>query len=170
MYINGQVNNFDKYNIPGIDVAPNKGIMLAGNVGVGKSVLFDILHRYCYVTNNPNSFRIESIESLKIHYKKHNNLDYFNQYHKGINRRGINLCINEFGYDCNDHNYGVKFTETFKSFIMQRYELFESHGLITHATTNMNANELKDNFDPPVFDRIKQMFNLIPVGGESYRK
>ena len=161
-YINGQQKS------GGYDI--NKGVMLCGNVGVGKSLIFKILHAYCYATKNPNAYRIESMESLKIHYKKKNSFDYFNEYKRSLKKKGINLCINEFGYDIDEAIYGVKFTESFKSFFMTRYELFGSDDLMLHATTNMNATEFKNQFDPPMYDRLKEMFNIIPLGGKSYRK
>lgn len=175
-YINGSKNEDEKYFIGELkDFDLNKGIMLAGNVGVGKSELFKILHRYCYVTKNPNAFRIESIETLSMHFKKNSNFDFFNERETslnigGVKRYGIHLCINEFGYNLSDKNYGVNFSDSFSSFIMRRYELFKSTGLLTHATTNMNKEELIESFDPPVVDRMKEMFNLVPVGGSSYRQ
>lgn len=147
----------------------NKGIMLAGHVGTGKTLLIKLMQAFCHMTTNPNMFRTESMETLKDYWKKKHNLDYFNALQHS-RKKGINLCINEFGFHYDEKLYGVNFSEYFHSFFMLRYELFKSNNLITHTTTNLTTQELKDIYDPTIYDRIKEMFNVIPLHGNSFRE
>ena len=159
-YINGIEREYDL----------NKGLLISGSFGVGKTVLFRILHKYCCLTANPNIFRIESVETLKNHFMEQKNFNFYNEFKPNSGKHGINLCINEFGIDYDASMFGVKYVESLNAFLMQRYELFESKNLITHATTNMNSTDYVRKYDAALSDRFKAMFNIISLGGKSYRK
>lgn len=165
-YFNGNEIAESKYNLN-----LNKGILLIGKPGVGKSAIFQILKMYLkHITNNirkSNLFRIESIESIKDEYKKSGN---FNKYNLcGLYNRGLNLLINEFGVNYNEKIYGSNFQELFNSFLMRRYEIFVSYNKMTHATSNFDTVELSEIYDKVIIDRFKEMFNIIVLDGNSFR-
>ncbi|GAL63712.1 hypothetical protein JCM19300_2748 [Algibacter lectus] len=45
--------------------------------------------------------------------------------------------------------------------ILSRHELLLNHAIKTHATTNLNAQELEDLYGNRVRSRMRQLFNLI---------
>jgi hypothetical protein len=45
--------------------------------------------------------------------------------------------------------------------ILSRYDLFLSDKIKTHATTNLNAQELEERYGNRVRSRMRQLFNLV---------
>ena len=45
--------------------------------------------------------------------------------------------------------------------LLSRYDLMKYEGVITHATTNLNADELEKIYGNRVRSRLREMFNLI---------
>lgn len=157
-YINGNQCDYDL----------NKGILICGTVGTGKTFLFKILQLYANITKNPNAFRIESVETMKMHFEKYGHFNYYNQFNSYLMKHGLNLVINEFGIDYDASFYGTKFIESFSAFMMVRYELFENHQTLTHITTNLNLSDLNQKLDPALLRRFRAMFNIINLNGKSY--
>lgn len=47
---------------------------------------------------------------------------------------------------------------------------FKLENIITHGTTNLKVEELEKKYGKRVYDRMKEMFNVILWEGESFRK
>jgi hypothetical protein len=45
--------------------------------------------------------------------------------------------------------------------LLSRYDLFLSNKTLTHATTNLNAQELEERYGNRVRSRLRELFNLI---------
>lgn len=54
--------------------------------------------------------------------------------------------------------------------ILSRYDLFLKRKLRTHATTNLNAQELENRYGNRVRSRMRELFNLIAFDKESSDK
>ena len=54
--------------------------------------------------------------------------------------------------------------------LLSRYDLFQKNKIKTHATTNLNAQELEDRYGNRVRSRMRQLFNLIAFDKESIDK
>lgn len=162
------------------DYKIEKSIALCGTYGVGKSMLMRIFKEYMnnlpgYQWNHPNVFRIISIEDVihamcatdplntPILYNKQMELD------RPVSRPA-NILINEFGFKYKGKSFGTDYQELIEMFIMKRYDIFQEFGKMTHVTMNFGTDELKEVFSDKILDRFKEMFNIIPVHGTSYRK
>ena len=125
---------------------------------------------------NPNLFRIASTEDLlKIFDKKDwtNDVLLYNidQNMYGVNyARPVHILINEFAYQYDIKNYGTDVKQFIEAFIMKRYDIFQSHGKLLHVTMNFGGKELRKNFHDRIVDRFREMFNVIELPGESFRK
>jgi DNA replication protein DnaC len=64
---------------------------------------------------------------------------------------GVEQNVKHFGNECN----------TIGEILLHRYELLQSQNIVTHATTNLNANELEKIYGNRVRSRLRSMFNLI---------
>lgn len=75
---------------------------------------------------------------------------------------GVEQNIKHFGNECN----------TIAEILIQRYELHQHQGIITHATTNLSASQLEQHYGNRVRSRLRSMFNLIafPEGTTDKRK
>lgn len=150
----------------------NKGIMLIGGVGTGKSLIFKIFNEYTKNVIGTNSFiphtAIDIIDTVNVSGVGY--LELFN--HNMVDRiaRPIRCYIDDIG----SKNETVKHFGTDLSVIEQllsiRYNIFERYGTLTHVSTNKFPSEMKDLYDIRIIDRMKTMFNIIELGGESFRK
>ena len=155
-----------------------KGICLTGTYGVGKSSIFNIFHEYLKLNFpfNNNLYRISSIEDLISNSKNEdflNSLFLLNIKENEVGAKKanpINILINEFGHKYDMKIYGTDVNEFIDMFLMKRYDIFQQYGKLTHITTNFDAKQLKGLFHPKIYDRFKEMLNIIPVTGKSLRK
>ncbi len=134
----------------GIDL--DKGILLTGPVGCGKTSLISLLPNFMYQNQK---------------YIVKNTRDIASEFHKEgyeiIQRYGYRekpFCIDDLGVEHNIKHFGNE-CNTIGEIMLQRYELQISQGIITHATTNLNADELEDIYGIRVRSRLRSMFNLI---------
>lgn len=162
-YFNGNEGNLDL----------NKGVGIIGNPGSGKTIMMEIFIDYLKKVSNPNPnlYRSFSIEEMKEYYRINHNMNYF-QHNKIAERmsRPFNLCVNEAFVPYDEKIYGTNVNEIFNNFWMVRYELFQKYGKLTHFTSNSDASDLKNNLSDMLYDRIKEMVNLVVLDCESFRK
>ena len=65
-----------------------------------------------------------------------------------------------FGKDCN----------VMGEVLLSRFELLIKYNIRTHATTNLNAQELEERYGNRVRSRMRQLFNLIAFKEDSLDK
>jgi len=162
------------------DIDRGKSIILMGPYGIGKTIAFRIIHRmlelrYPDPSERVNTFRETSMEEIINAMRSDDYLDgtlfYGIETVDGIRlRKPLNILINEFGVEYSGKHYGTPIHELIDQFLMKRYEIFQVNKKLTHATMNFNADELKSKFDKRLIDRFREMFNFIPMKGESFRK
>lgn len=145
----------------GIDLT--KGILLTGPVGCGKTSLMTLLPAFMYpfqkypVKNTREiaaEFHKEGFEAIQKYGSRHKPLC--------LDDLGVEHNIKHFGNECN----------TIGEILLERYNLHVNHGVITHATTNLNADELEEIYGIRVRSRLRSMFNLIsfPISSQDKRK
>jgi DNA replication protein DnaC len=138
-------------NTPSLD----KGVLISGGVGLGKSDLFSILHsvgrKLSIAGSNQMYFRMKSIRDL--------NEDDFEQWVSG------NLYIDDVGTE--DKVYG---RELFSKLLQDRYIYAKRKPTKTFVTTNSRISEMAERYGIQVEDRLKEMFNIIIWTGDSRRK
>lgn len=167
---------FDQYNEPIIrqlflyltrDVSfageLEKGIMLQGKYGCGKTVLMGTyfqIHNYIVkrlALHIPNITFIKSSQLQELLIKQSSSNFEFRP-----------LIIDEFGRE-------AKTVQDFGNILHPVSELLSirsDNNSITHGTTNFTWETLTSNeyYGGMIGDRLKMMFNFIPMKGESRRK
>lgn len=150
-----------------------KGLLLWGPIGVGKSVLLKGLQRYygkinqfCLGSNSKNTgFKMISAAEIALLYAE-----------KGMN--GIaqytdrecmcHLAIDELGrepLDAKHYGTGINVVQVI---LQLRYEFRRE--FVTLATTNLNPDtDFSDKYGDYIADRIKEMFNVVEIKGNSRR-
>lgn len=134
----------------GLDL--DKGILLSGPVGCGKTSLMTLVREF----HDPqNRYIIKSSRDIasEFHQDGFGVLQRYGKVRKIIclDDLGVEQTMNYFGNECN----------TIGEILLQRYDLMISEGFITHGTTNLNADELQQLYGTRVRSRFRSMFNLI---------
>lgn len=134
-----------------LNIDPNKGILLSGPVGCGKTSLMKLLRHIV-----PHQRLYEVIPARNIAFS-FNNIGY-----KAIGAYGdIGFyCFDDVGVEAMGRHFG-KDCNVMGEVLLSRHELFLKNKTKTHATTNLNAQELEERYGNRVRSRMRQLFNLI---------
>lgn len=139
-----------------------KGVLLVGNVGCGKSLMMQIYQRVLKDTNR--KFRSvdastlremleegATIAEIKTLYGRNLTMDLY------IDEVGANLALNKFG----------NWFNVISELIYDRYNLYVSTGIRTHLSTNLppcskndKIETLSSTLGERVYDRIVQMCSM----------
>lgn len=130
----------------------NKGILLIGPVGSGKTSIMHILRQFLF---REDYYLIKSARDIAFEYQKEG-IDTIQKYGK----LQTALCIDDLGVENNTKFYGNE-CNTIAEIMLHRYDLLINQKIKTHATTNLNAEELEDLYGNRVRSRLRSMFNLI---------
>ena len=147
----------------------SKGLILQGPVGVGKSLLLELLQQ-----NQKQSYRLVSALDVVSAYtnqdeqaKKqgHNPLDVYAANAiaplggNPFGHRAIGYCFDDLGTESQDAMYFGTRNNCMEEVLWKRYKakLFTS----THITTNLALEDIGRLYGPRIYDRLFEMFNHI---------
>ena len=150
----------DEANCKKFNIDMNKGILLSGPVGCGKTSLMKLLRHIV-----PHQKPYDVIPSRNIAFA-FNNIGY-----KIIEDYGDKrfYCFDDLGVEPTGRHFG-KDCNVLGEILLSRYDLFLNHKILTHATTNLNAVELEDRYGNRVRSRMRQLFNLIAFDSKTKDK
>jgi len=142
----------------GIDI--QKGILLSGPVGCGKTSLMRLLK---YIVPNQRPYVMVPSRNIVFGF---NHVGY-----KTIEDYGMTqfFCFDDLGVEPIGRHYG-KDCNVMGEIMLSRYDLFLNHRIKTHATTNLNAQELEERYGNRVRSRMRELFNLIAFDKKSMDK
>lgn len=153
----------DHENCEKHDLDLNKGILLVGKVGCGKTSLMDLFRILHY---REFHYLIKSTRDIGAEYE--------NMGVSVINKYGTQpkiYCFDDLGVEQQKKHFGND-CNTMAEILLYRYELLRNFGIVTHATTNLNADELEKLYGNRVRSRLREMFNLVsfPLSVQDKRK
>ena len=158
-----------------LGIQPQKGLLLLGPVGCGKTTIMQLFAsgwrlnsgrsggqplRLIPTRDIARSFLKEGYPVLEKYgansYRtKHLGYGPVLQYDQPIT-----YCFDDLGVEQNAKLYGND-CNVMAEILLDRYDQFVRHGMITHLTTNLNADELERLYGDRVRSRLREMFNLI---------
>ena len=143
-----------------LNIDPNKGILLSGPVGCGKTSLMKLLR---HIVPHQKSYELIPARNITFAF---NNIGY-----KTIQEYGSSnfYCFDDLGVETTGRHFG-KDCNVMGEILLSRYDLFLQRKTRTHATTNLNAQELEERYGNRVRSRMRQLFNLIAFDKESKDK
>lgn len=145
------------------DLDLNKGILLTGPVGCGKT---SWMHLIRLLAHPEEQFMVKSTREIAFEFNK-DGYEVINHYGKRPRR----ICLDDIGVEQNIKFYGNE-CNTIAEVLLHRYELQVQQGIVTHATTNLSASQLEQLYGNRVRSRLRSMFNLIsfPASSKDKRK
>ncbi len=160
-----QLPNFDEFGIIKNRAALEKGLLVYGDYGVGKSTLFNIIHEVGKLivmkTQNTQLWfpRISTVQMLQQYYDAQKNPS---SNFKLLNFYREKLYLDDLGKEDKAYN---------REEIIGKL-LFERHRrkLKTFVTTNENPSTIAARYGNHIGDRLPEMFNIIKWEGKSWRE
>ena len=134
-----------------LQIDSNKGILLSGPVGCGKTSLMKLLP---FIIPHQNKHIVVPARNITFSFNKSGFKiieDYGNNGFYCFDDLGVETTGRHFGKDCN----------VMGEILLSRYDLYLKNKTRTHATTNLNAQELEERYGIRVRSRMRELFNLI---------
>ena len=151
----------------------DKGILLAGTPGTGKS------HLMAFFSKNPHvSYAHVTCKAVAERYRtgwKRDELDTLEWYSYTLkaeaghawDQKELGYCFGDLGTEDEKNNFGNKMN-VMEHIIFQRYENKLPFNM-THYTTNLNGNEIENTYGLRVRDRLREACNYMSLEGPSFR-
>ena len=138
----------------GLDL--QKGVLLTGPVGCGKTSLMKLM-RY-FFQNDSQRFLTKPCRDVSFEFIQ-SGFEIIHRYTR-LNIPQPTICFDDLGTESALKYYGNE-CNAMAEVLLSRYDLYVSHRLITHLTTNLSASEIEAIYGIRVRSRLREMFNLI---------
>lgn len=176
-----------------------KGIMINGSIGSGKTSLFKIFLNWILELKKRHevmkyNFDKEQIIKEQNIFKKQFKIIPIRKVEKEFNENGYkgldlftynkkpsskvqneiienpeNIMFDDVGTErAISKNYSTDIN-IFSELIKDRYELWQHENIMTHFTTNIPTEMLKNRYESRVYSRLIEMFNIVTLKTTDYR-
>ena len=159
----------DEELAPECNIDLQKGILLVGPVGCGKTSLMNICR---FLLPAQRRHAMKSCRDISFEFIKEG-YDIFHRYTNGsFNQAPFEpktFCFDDLGLE-NVMNYYGNQCSAMAEILLSRYDLFHQFDMLTHLTTNLNSKEIEEMYGLRVRSRLREMCNLVVFGQISLDK
>lgn len=136
----------------------NKGILMSGPVGCGKTLLMNLMR---YLTPAEYKFTVKPCRDISFEFIK-DGYEVIHRYSRGkLDQLDPKIyCFDDLGLENNLKYYGNE-CNVMAEILLSRYDLYISRRIQTHITTNLSASEIENQYGNRVRSRMRELFNLI---------
>lgn len=146
----------------------DKGILLFGNVGCGKTTLMRMFR-----DNQVASYFVISCRKVASEFSDGGKdggrqaiAKYFGEYQSATagvkfgHEQSVGICFDDLGTEEIQKHFGNQ-ANVMAETILNRYDLFYKMRNKTHITTNLTADQIEETYGTRVRSRMREMFNKI---------
>lgn len=161
----------DQENAERLGISFRKGILLTGPIGCGKTTIMNLM-RYISAVHTHHIMipcRKVAFEFNKEGFsviQKYSDHSFFTGNQEWTPKI---YCFDDLGAETIMKHYGTD-CNVMAEILLSRYDLFVSHGMLTHITTNLSASEIEESYGSRVRSRMRSMLNLISFNSASHDK
>lgn len=136
----------------------NKGILLSGPIGCGKTSIMNIMK---YLTTTEHKFFVKPCRDISFEFIQ-DGYQIIHKYSKGklYEFEPKTICFDDLGTENNLKYYGNE-CNVMAEIILSRYDVYIAKRIQTHITTNLSASEIENHYGNRVRSRMRELFNLI---------
>ena len=145
----------------------NKGILLSGPIGCGKTSIMNIMK---YLTPTEHKFFLKPCRDISFEFIQ-DGYQIIHKYSKGklYEYEPKTICFDDLGTESNLKYYGNE-CNVMAEILLSRYDVYIAKRIQTHITTNLSASEIETQYGNRVRSRMRELFNLIAYDNNSKDK
>lgn len=149
---------------------PDKGLLLWGDIGTGKSTMLRIIRNFCgdvrpIVDGKRYSFGITNVIDVCADYADESSGGGYRAIRRYI--ENPRQAFDELGSETVPTGRYGNFENVMQYIFQSRYD--NRNHQFTHATTNLTVDQIRDVYDERIYDRFKEMFNFVALRGKTFR-
>lgn len=135
-----------------------KGILLTGPIGCGKTSLMNLMK---HIAPIGNKFSVKPCRDISFEFIQ-DGYQIIHKYSIGQlhHTDPRNYCFDDLGTENNLKYFGNE-CNVMAEILLSRYDLFISKKIKTHITTNLSASEIEKHYGNRVRSRLRELCNLI---------
>lgn len=135
-----------------------KGILLSGPVGCGKTSLMNLMK---HLTPIEHKFSVKPCRDISFEFIQ-DGYQIIHKYSIGklYESQPKTICFDDLGVENNLKYFGNE-CNVMAEIILSRYDLFVSKKILSHITTNLSASEIENAYGNRVRSRLRELCNLI---------
>jgi DNA replication protein DnaC len=141
-----------------LDIDLNKGIILSGPIGCGKTSLMSLMR---LIPGPDRNFTLKPTRDVSFEFIQ-DGFEVIHRYSRlSFHANGPRTyCFDDLGAEQALKYYGNE-CNVMAEVILSRYEFQTAFKMRTHLTTNLKASEVDQMYGPRVRSRMREMFNLF---------
>lgn len=136
----------------------NKGILLTGPIGCGKTSLMNLMK---YLTPTEHKFFVKPCRDISFEFIQ-DGYEVIHKYSKGklYQSEPKTICFDDLGTENNLKYFGNE-CNVMAEILLSRYDIFTTKKIQTLITTNLSASEIETHYGNRVRSRLRELCNLI---------
>ena len=152
----------DKKMVKRVNINLEKGILLSGPIGCGKTTLMTLMKS---LVPQDQKYYVKSCRDVSFEFIKEG-YDVIQKYSKPrLHQKKIGtICFDDLGTESNLKYFGNE-CNVMGEILLSRYDSFchpeRSRRVLTHLTTNLSASEIEKFYGNRIRSRLRESFNLI---------